>query len=573
MITTRRLFLQATLTGGALLATRTGLSAQTPVEKAPGKELSCDVAIIGGGLGGCAAALAALRMGRRVILTEPTSWLGGQATSQGVPFDENRWIETIANPSYARLRSGIRDYYRRSYPLTEDAKKNPTLNPGQGGVSRICCEPRVSLAVLEEMLAPWRSSGRLTVLLRHRPAAVECTGDRIAAVKLENLEHNGQCIVTADYFLDASELGDLLPLAGAEFVSGAESQSETGELHAASQAEPDNHQSFTVCFAMSYHPGESHLIDRPEEYDFWQDYVPRLTPPWTGKLLAWESTHPSTLEVRRMPFDPVREGRNEIDGFWRYRRILHANHLVMDSPCPEICLVNWPMNDYMLGNLYGGTPEEAEIHFQRGKQLSLSLLYWLQTEAPRADGGTGWPGLRLRPDIMGTGDGLAMAPYIRESRRIRALFTVKEQHVGREMREKETGRTGKEVRAVKFEDSVGVGHYRIDLHPSSGGDNYIDIGSLPFDIPLGSLIPVRMTNLLAACKNIGVTHITNGCYRLHPVEWNIGEAAGSLAAWCLEHGFTPHQVATQEPQRADFQKLLADQGVPLHWPEEALVSG
>src|SRR5439155_18948690 len=82
-----------------------------------------------------------------------------------------------------------------------------------------------------------------------------------------------------------------------------------------------------------------------------------------------------------------------------------------------------------------------------------------------------------------------------------------------------------------FSDSVGVGSYRIDLHPSSGGDNYLDVSSLPFQIPLGALIPRRVENLLPACKNLGVTHITNGCYRLHPVEWNIGEAAGALAAF------------------------------------------
>jgi hypothetical protein len=63
-----------------------------------------------------------------------------------------------------------------------------------------------------------------------------------------------------------------------------------------------------------------------------------------------------------------------------------------------------------------------------------------------------------------------------------------------------------------------VGSYRIDLHPASGGENYIDISSLPFEIPMGALIPQRVENLLAAAKNLGVTHITNGCYRLHPVE-------------------------------------------------------
>lgn len=38
--------------------------------------LRTDVAIIGGGLGACAAALAAARLGCRVILTEETHWLG-----------------------------------------------------------------------------------------------------------------------------------------------------------------------------------------------------------------------------------------------------------------------------------------------------------------------------------------------------------------------------------------------------------------------------------------------------------------------------------------------------------------
>ena len=64
-------------------------------------------------------------------------------------------------------------------------------------------------------------------------------------------------------------------------------------------------------------------------------------------------------------------------------------------------------------------------NLEAARQLSLSLLYWLQTEAPRPDGGVGYPGLRLRGDVVGgTPDGLAPAPYVRESRRLRAEFTV-----------------------------------------------------------------------------------------------------------------------------------------------------
>ncbi|MDQ3787088.1 MAG: FAD-dependent oxidoreductase, partial [Actinomycetota bacterium] len=185
--------------------------------------------------------------------------------------------------------------------------------------------------------------------------------------------------------------------------------------------------------------------------------------------------------------------------------------------------------------------------------------YWLQTEAPRADGGTGFPGLKLRHDVTGTADGLAKAAYVRESRRIKAVTTVTEQDVSLDV----LGPHGRKRHA----DSVGIGSYRIDLHPSSGGDNYIDISSLPFQIPLGALVPVRVDNVIPACKNLGVTHITNGCYRLHPVEWNIGEVAGHLAATCLDDGRQPHEIHAKSALLEQFQDLLRTEGVELRWPD------
>lgn len=123
------------------------------------------------------------------------------------------------------------------------------------------------------------------------------------------------------------------------------------------------------------------------------------------------------------------------------------------------------------------------------------------------------------------------------------------------------------MKAAEFEDSVGIGSYRIDLHPSTGGDNYLDISSLPYQIPLGALLPRRVENLLPACKNLGVTHITNGCYRLHPPEWNIGESAGALAAFCVIQKRVPREVRKQSGLLKSFQTLLSDQGVPLAWPK------
>ncbi len=543
-----------------MLAARDGVPRAEARGSRP-REIAADLAIVGGGLGGCSAALAALRMGRTVVLTEPTDWLGGQLTSQAVPPDEHPWIESFgANGSYRALRKAIRDYYRRNYPLTDPARARVDLNPGNGGVSRLCHEPRVALAVLTDLLAPFASGGKLTVLLEHRPTRAEVQGDRVRSVTVRDLKTGDDRVLTAPYFLDATEQGDLLPMAGVEFVVGSESRTETGEPHAPDRADPANIQSFTSCFAMDYLAGEDHTIDRPAEYGFWRDYVPKLSPPWPGPLFG-PSTNPSDLKLRPFEFDPTGDGK----GFWVYRRIADPRNFREGTYRGGITLVNWPQNDYWLGPLIGVSDDEAAKHEAKAKGLSLSLLHWLQTEAPRPDGGTGWKGLRLRPDLVGTTDGLAKAVYIRESRRIRAEFTATELHVGLEARKKALGR--QDVEAERFEDSVGVGSYRIDLHPSTGGDNYIDIPSLRFQVPLGALIPKRVENLLPACKNLGVTHVTNGCYRLHPVEWAIGEAAGSLSAFCLETKATPRGVRNTPASLATFRKRLLEQGVEVEWPK------
>jgi hypothetical protein len=461
----------------------------------------------------------------------------------------------------------VRRHYRENYPLSAEARAAQRLNPGGGSVSVLTHEPKVSLAVLEGMLAPYVSAGRLTLLMEHVPEAADVSGDRVRAVTFRHLGSGATRTVEAAYFIDATELGDLLPLARAEFVTGFESRRQTGEMHAPEEAQAANHQAFTVCFALGYEKDADHTIEKPEEYAFWRDYTPAMKPAWPGKLLSWAMSDPISLKQRNVIFDPTQDASPAGQlNLWIYRRIVRGRNFAPEVGAGDVTLVNWPQNDYWLGNLYGGTPEEAARHLKRAKQLSLSLVYWMQTEAPRPDGGLGWRGLRLRPDITGTDDGLAMYPYIRESRRIQAEFTVLEHHVGTDARMKATGKAREEVPAEAFPDSVGVGSYRIDLHPSSGGDNYIDVSSLPFQIPLGALIPKRMENLLAGAKNLGVTHITNGCYRLHPVEWNIGESAGALAAHCVAGRLTPRQVRNTPKLLEEFQKRLTAQGVEIEWP-------
>jgi len=528
-------------------------------------EASADVVIVGGGLGGVAAALAAARHGRSVIVTEETDWLGGQLTAQAVPPDEHPWIEHFGcTRSYRELRNAIRAYYRAHYPLTRDARNDPFLNPGIGVVSKLCHEPRVALAVIEAMLAPYVSAGRVRILLNHDPRRATADGDRVTSVTLLDRDGGGEVVLTAPYILDATETGELLPLAGVEYVTGAESADMTGEPHAPEQPQPLNMQAISVCFAFDHDENADHTIDRPKMYDYWRAQTP---PGWPGPILGWLTPDPRTHKPVEHVLAPNPDDArpHEPDGvteahsrdLWRYRRILARRNFVPGHYASDIVLANWPMLDYTGGPIIEVDDETARRHLEAARQLSLSVLYWLQTEAPRPDGGVGYPGLRLRADVVGTRDGLAKYPYVRESRRIKALHTIVEQEVAADVAPGPV---------ATYDDTVGVGCYRIDLHPSTGGDNFLDISSFPFEIPLGALLPQRVRNLLPAAKNIGTTHITNGCFRLHPVEWNIGEASALLAVYCLERKAEPQEVRATSELLADFQDLLTRDGIELHWP-------
>lgn len=527
-------------------------------------EFSTDILVAGGGLGGVSAALTACRLGWHVLLTEETDWLGGQLTTQAVPPDEHPWIESphFSSPSYGRLRRGVREYYRRNYPLRSSVSMDPCFNPGLGNVSFLCHEPRVSVAVIDEMISPYVASGKLRVLRRHEPIAATCNGDAIEAVIFNDLEDDDEVIVSATYFVDATELGDLLELANIEHVTGSESSADTGELHALDgKADLLDQQAISWCFALDYHASKENVIDRPPGYAHWRDHV---APFWPGPQLSWTDVHPHTLDKRtRFLFGGVNDTPDSgvAGGLWYFRRILAQGQFEPGSIESDITLVNWPQIDYWERPLVGVEKDARQAALAGSRELSLSFLYWMQTEAPRLDGGTGYPGLRLRPDVTGTRDGLAKRPYIRESRRICAMFTVFEQHIGIDAR---PANAGSEI----FHDSVGIGRYRMDLHPSTGPRSYVDIGCYPFQIPLGALIPIRVNNLIPGGKNIGTTHITNGAYRLHPVEWGIGEAAGALLSFSLDSGIPPRKVWEDDRRLGDYQNLLASTlKIPLRWPE------
>ena len=185
------------------------------------------------------------------------------------------------------------------------------------------------------------------------------------------------------------------------------------------------------------------------------------------------------------------------------------------------------------------------------RELSRAFLYWMQAEQ-------GLPGLRLRSDVTGDGPGgLAKAPYVREARRIRAVRTVVEQDIALEVRgAPRRGRVPGRRRHRPLSDRPASLHRRRSVHRPP---------VLPVPAPARrARARSASTNLLAAGKAMGTTHITNGAFRLHPVEWNAGEAAGHLAAHCHANRTTPHAVA-ERPEA--LQGELDRAGIERAWPD------
>ena len=212
--------------------------------------------------------------------------------------------------------------------------------------------------------------------------------------------------------------------------------------------------------------------------------------------------------------------------------------------------MNWPQNDYWLGPLLGVAPDVAAEHLrpQQGAEPVAAVLDADRGAARRRRRRLARAAAARRPrrHRRRAGEGGLRprgAAHQGGVHHHRAAWSAPRPACRRPAPSREA------VTAARFDDSVGVGAYRIDLHPSTGGRNYVDVSSLPFQIPLGALIPQRVENLIPACKNIGTTHLTNGCYRLHPVEWTIGEAAGALVAHATQAGEPPRQIRN-DPKRA-----------------------
>lgn len=170
----------------------------------------------------------------------------------------------------------------------------------------------------------------------------------ILAVQLET----GQAIrFLPEIVLDATELGDLLPLSGAAYAVGAEAQHETGEPHA-QPVEQKVHcvQSFTYVFALERRPArERHVIPRPERYEHYRD-----SQPYTLRI----HVHGGEIygeETGWLQYQVIQRAPSTKGSLWTYRLLIDRELFGRDFPA-DISMFNWPGVDRACPRTGGSRP-------------------------------------------------------------------------------------------------------------------------------------------------------------------------------------------------------------------------
>ncbi len=451
------------------------------------------VVIIGGGASGTMAAIQAARMGVEVVVAEPSPWLGGMLTSAGVSAVDGNY--TMQSGLFGEFCDSLEVRYGGADSLIT------------GWVSNVLFEPSVGNEILRNMVA---AEPNITLLLGTELLSAERKGDKWH-ISLRSAE--GESHYVAQVLIDGTELGDVAAAQGVGYDVGMEARSVSGEEISPEESNDIIQDLTYVAILKDYGEGADMTIDRPEGYN---------PEPFYCSTKSEKCTNPK--EAQRM---------------WDKESMITYGKLPNNK-----YMINWPIegNDYYV-NIIEMSPAEREKALEAAKNFTLQFVYYIQTEL-------GFKNLGLADDEYPTEDMLPFIPYHRESRRIHGLTRFNVNHASKPYdQEQALYRTG-----------IAVGDYPVDHHHA----RYPKWRELPdlhfypipsYSLPMGTLIPQGVEDLLVTEKSISVSNLVNGTTRLQPVVLQIGQAAGAIAALAVKEGVDVSEVSVR-----DVQTSLLDAG-------------
>lgn len=452
------------------------------------KELKTDLLIIGGGASGTAAGIQAARMDVNAIIVEESPWLGGMLTSAGVSCIDGN----------SRMPSGFFGEFRDSIAALYGGYDNLRTN----WVADYSFEPSVGNALFHRMVE--REKDHLTVI--HGARLVDLTKKTEGWVAVIETENGEKETIKAKIVIDGTEFGDVARMTGVGYDLGMENGRLTGEDIAPDSAYNIVQDMTFVAVLKDYGKDADMTIDEPEGYD------PMLFANTCQNSLA--TPREDTLKFHTP------------DYMMCYGKLQNGKYMI-----------NWPFaaNDYY-ANIVDMTREERDSVLALAKQHTMKYLYFLQTQL-------GYKNLALADDEYPTEDLLPFIPYVRESRRIHGKVRFNVNHVKYPFDQPEP----------LYRTGIAVGDYPVDHHHSSynGPEDlpYLYFYKVPsYCLPLGTLIPEDVEDLIVTEKSISVSNIANGCTREQPVVLQIGQAAGALAALAIKNDCPVDEVPVRDVQ-------------------------
>eukprot|EP00042_Codosiga_hollandica_P020305 m.65354 g.65354 ORF g.65354 m.65354 type:complete len:534 (+) comp49789_c0_seq1:3-1604(+) len=507
----------------------------------------CDVVIAGGSASALAAALASSQYApaARVCLTEPTDWLGGQLTTQGVSaIDFGKYN---VEPTYQPLsfRSLTEDITGSMCWVSEKCFL-PAWLAGEWIPSHLANHPNLTVIYRTVITGVQRdASGRVLSLLGVKRTPVDPANEwsYLLSDILEDWYSPVNSAVftkalvnlTAPVFIEAEEFADLMMLANVSIAQGAETPFENS-----TGLESQCGQAITIPIFMTLEndgqtspsppagSNESYRFDLEGGYSWDQVWTYRRAYAPPGAQFA--TANPGDTSQQNIA------GGNDYDGGYIY--------LPLDQCKAQIAAGHWS------GCLNITTLKAAE-------QRAYGWYWWFKnaSDANITDH------LFMNYTQPGTLTGLTKLPYLRDARRSVGLDGFRLMY---------TNMINGTNAGYQFYDTVALGDYPIDIHPLNGSvctyPSYIyaEHPVLPYYIPFRSLTNEDIPNMLVSGKGIAQTFLANSATRLHPTEWSTGVAAGVAAVLMATYGWSSAEALENVSM---IQAALQSQAIqqPLQW--------
>jgi hypothetical protein len=522
------------------------------------------VVVAGGGIGGVAAAIQAARLGASVLVVEPSGWIGGQAVAAGVSTMDDMSRQTSG--IYLEFLSKLKDHY--------DAKGKP-MGTCYWDPRSVAFEPSVGQNILYQMIEEARGGLRggkqtLDVLLFTNVTRVLREGKTVTGVAVRG-ERGGAAGREVEFacrvLIDATEYGDVLPLAGAAYRAG---NSATPFINQEAMIQDITWVAIIRYYPSGIPPSLQVKQPLPGYAEAQRNYASHVT----ANGFNFKGVYPVELPVNFVSHNAYRGLPDSSTPYAYDGRPENWKYITKTG-------VNWG-NDYPGKETWNGRSglpvrylEDRALRARVEKDAfikTLHFIYYIQNEL-----GEPWSvtndeydelpavALDLPEEWREVARRMPPIPYVRESRRIVGTYTLTSAELLRNSLSYRDGQTRHE-----FSDAVAIGGYILDLHGAGvDGDMETDMGEKaaftninrprgPFQVPLRILIPQNVDGFLAAEKNLSMTRLAAGALRLQPICMMVGQAAGALAALSARDGVQPRAYPPIRLQRA-----LLEAGVVL----------